>query len=803
MFQDLRHALRRVLRAPGFAAVSVLILALGIGINTAVFSVVHGVLLRPLPYPDQGRLVVLGERNDRQSEQPVAYANFLDWQERQDCFAALGVYQESSFNYANSDGSRHLASAVVSSGLFRGLAVTPLLGRLFTPEDDLPGAARVAVISERLWRECFGSRDSAVGETIRQGADTCTIVGVLPAAFSFPQRETDVWVPIGPDARQYEGRDAHLGLMAVARLKSDTTLRAARTEMQTIAGQLAAEHPDTNAGQSVTLQPLAERLCGGVRGPLLILLAAAGFVLLVTCANLANLQLAAALARAREFAVRSALGAGRAQLVRQLVAENLLLGAVGGLLGLVIGGWALAAVRAALPAGIPRLDEVAIDGPVFAFAAAASLLASFVFGIVPALSATKRDLRPVLSAGFTGGTGGAHRWRTAFVVTEFALTSVLLVGAGLMLRTIANLYRADAGYRTDGIATFDWALVEADYLRRPDKRRQAIEQALDRLRAIPGVTNVAVVNTLPLGGNARRQGYFAEGGTGSPGADIPIADVFQCSGDYFAALGIRLVAGRTFSAADHARAPRVAIVDTTFAARHFAGRNPVGCRFTYGDRPPTKDTGWLEIVGVVAHTEKDGLTSPSGAQTYLPSTQDPPAFMSFVVRTTGNPGALFPALRTTMHEVLPGQPIFNLHTLDELFRASISRERLALLLLGTFALLALALAALGLFAVLSYTVGQRTREIGVRMALGADASSVVALILLQGARLAGLGLAVGLAAALGTVQLLRSLLYGVTPLDPLNFATVAAVLGIVGALACWFPARRATRVDPLEALRSE
>jgi len=803
LWQDIKYGLRMLAKSPGFTGVAVLTLSLGIGANTAIFSMVYGVLFRPLPYPEQDRLVTLNEWSQQVPNMSISYPNFLDWRTRQQSFTAIGVARGQSFNYIGASETERVLGAMASSDLFSALGVPALRGRLFNADDDRPGAERTVVIRESLWKRNFGGRDTVVGQKIQLTGEFYTIIGVLPDTFQYPGRRTELWAPLGLWSGQYQDRNNHIGLSAVARMKPGVTFEAARTEMQTLAGQLAKEYPVTNAGLSVSMQRLTDRVFGWVRPSLLVLLGAAGFVLLIACANVANLQLARAQARTREFTVRAALGAGRGRIVRQLLVESLLLGLLGCATGLLLGGWAIHVLRTVLPANIPRLQEVGLNGWVLAFAVGASLVTSVVFGLVPAIPSTRQDLREVLAqGGRTGRSGRSHRWHAALIVGEFALTCMLLVGASLMLRTLGNLYRADPGYSTERIVTFNLDLPGPAF-QQAAQRLRLIERALEQLAAVPGVAKVGIVNPLPLSGGGNQSTYYIEGTPVPEPGQAPSAERIQVNGNYFSTLGITLLAGRTFAAQDQEQSPAVAIVDTLFAEKYFHGQDPIGKRFAYGAKPPAKDSDWLQIVGVVGHIRNYGLNEPTREQTYLPYTQNVPGGMAFAVRTARDPAGLVPLLRAAMHEVAGDLPIFNVRTMDELFKATISTERLTVLLLGIFASLALMLAAVGLYGVLSYSIGQRTREIGVRMALGATPRSVVDLVLRHGLRLAGLGLLLGLLAALGLARLLRSILYEVSPFDPVSFAAVVAVLTGIGIMACWLPARRAARIDPMEALRCE
>ncbi len=691
---------------------------------------------------------------------------------------------------------------MVSHDYFDALGVPALRGRLFGMEDDKAGAERTVVLSEGFWKRSLGGRDSVVGESIQLSGDFYTVIGVLPDKLQSLGGSADLAVPLGLWADQYRNRWDHPGLYAIARLKSGVTFETAEAGMRTIASQLAREYPATNTGLSIEMRRFTDSAFGSVRTALYVLLGAAGFVLLIACANIANLQIARAQARGREFAIRAALGAGRARVVRQLLVESLLLGLLGGVAGLVLESWAIDALRAILPASIPRLEEVSLNGWVLAFGIGAGLLTSLFFGLAPASYVMGRDLRTGFASGRrTGGAAGGHNWRAALIVGEFALTCLLVAGATLMLRTLANLHRADLGYSTEHILTFDFELGGPAY-QQPVQRVSLIERGLERLAALPGVTQVAIVNPLPMrGGN--QSTYYVEGTPVPVPGQAPSAERIQVNGDYFATLGIPLMAGRTFGAEDAVSSPRVAIVDTMFVEKHFRGQNPLGKRFAYGEKPPEKESDWIQIVGIAGHIRNFGVRASTREQTYVAFTQSVPTGATFALRTGRDPGGLVPSVRAAMRQVAGDLPIFNFRTMDDRFASSISTERLTLLLLGVFAALALLLAAVGLYGVLSYTVGQRTREIGIRVALGATRRSVLDLVVRHGLKLASFGMLLGLATSLGLTRLLSSLLYGVSPIDPVSFAIVALMLAAVALLACWLPARRASKVDPMEALRYE
>lgn len=801
---DLRYAIRQLLKAPGFSLIAILTLALGIGLNTAIFSVVQGVLLQPLPFPQQERLLFLGEWSEQVPNMSVSYPNFVDWRARQRSFSAIGVARGQSYNYVAQGEAERLAGAQATHDLFSALGVSTMRGRLFTAEDDRPGAARTVLIRESLWQRAFAGRDSAIGEQMQLNGQFATIIGVLPDSIQYPSLQTEIWEPLGlsVDQRTFQQRGNHPGLYALARMNPEVTFEAAQTKMKKIGAELASEYPDTNAHQSISVQRLTEQAFGNLQTMLYVLLGAAGFVLLIACANVANLQLARAQAREREFAVRSALGASRGRVISQLMVESIALGLLGCLFGLAVGAWTLDVIRTVLPANIPRLSTVGLNGWVLSFAIGASLLTSICFGLIPAIHAARTNLREGLTQG-ARSAGRGRRWRSVLMISEFALTSVLLVGAGLMLRTLANLSHADPGFRTENIVTFNWQIPESASTN-TSQRLGLIDRAVARLVALPGVSNVSLINPLPLSGGGNQSTYYIEGtALREPGLQ-PTAERAQVAPSYFNTLDIAVIAGRAFNSNDTPTSPRVAVVDTMFVQKNFpAGIDPIGKRFVYGSTPPKQDTDWLQIAGVVSHVQNYGLGNSTREQTYLPHAQNVPGSMTFTVRTERDSAAIMPTIRQAMREIAPELPLFGANTLKQAFDDNISSQRLTAMLLGTFAALALLLAALGLYGVLSYSVGQRTREIGVRMALGAQAGAVVQLIVRHGLVLASVGLGFGLLIALGVSQILKSLLYEVSPLDPVSFIAVAAVLTAIGIVACWIPARRAARINPIEALRAE
>ena len=797
MFSDLRFALRQLRKSPGFTAVAIFTLALGIGANSGIFSFLHMMLVKPLPLPRVTELVFISEYSQQVPGMSVSYPNFLDWRARQKSFTHLGVFRGQSFNYVGPSATERVTGAQFTHDMFPALGVAPRLGRWFGADDDKPGAARTAMISESFWQRFFAGRPGVLGEKLTLSGDIYTVIGVMPASFRFPTNAPDIWVPFGLSADQNMNRGNHPGLYGVARLKPGVTLETARADMVAIARQLEQEFPLSNTGNSVTLQPVVDRVLGESQNAVWVSFGAACGVLLIACANVANLLLARAAARSREFAVRAAVGASRGQLIRLVVAESLLLGVGGTALGLFIGYGTMQGIKTLIPGNSPFVTEVSMDASVFAFSVIVGVGVTLLAGLVPALTGSKVNLNEALAAG--GRSGGGHvntRWRSILVAGEFAATLVLLFVSGLMMRTTYNLYRADAGLKTDHVISFGYAMWSE-----PAKRTQLLDRALERLRAIPGVSHVALTNPLPLAGGGNQTSFLPEG-LPDPGPGKRFStENDAASAAYFETMRIPLLRGRTFTDQEKPDEPRVCIIDTKFAETHFAGQDPVGKRIVFG--PGGNSPTFLTIIGVVGHVQNYGIGQDTRVQLYFPYRQSPPTFVSFVLRTSLEPSALSPAIRTAMREVEPTLPVFAVRTMEEIFDTTVTNQRIMLTLLSVFAGLALLLAGIGLYGVLSYIVGQRTREVGIRMALGATGGSVRQLMLGQGLKLAALGLVLGLLASLGAARLMGSVLYNVSPYDPLSLAAVSLVLVAIGLIASWLPSHRATRVNPVEALRAE
>ena len=802
MFSDLKFALRSLAKSPGFTLVAVLTLALGIGANSGISSFLNTILLRPLPFPDSHQLLFIGEHSAQVPNMSVSYPNFLDWRQRQKHFSHLGTGRGQSFNYVGPSETERLSGGLFTHDMWPALGVPTLLGRWFNAGEDKPGAPRTALISEKLWRRSFGARPDVLGEKINLSGDIYTIIGVMPATFAYPSTVAEVWVPFGLFAEQNMERGNHPGLYCVGRLKPGSTFEAARADLVAIAKQLEQEYPGSNTGNSVNVQTLADRAIGGQRNAVWVSFGAAIFVLLIACANVASLLLARAAARAREFAVRSALGAGRGQLIRLVLAESLLLGLAATALGLLAGYGTMQGIKALIPPNSPIATQTTMDATVFAFTVVVGLGFTVLFGLVPALMGSRVDLNEALTAGTRSGGGHVSaRWRSVLVSGEFALTLLLLFGSGLMMRTIHNIYRADIGIKTERVISFGYVMAGRDWQDRA-KRVQLLDRALEKLRALPGVTQAGLTNPLPLSGGGNQTSYLIEG-MADPGPGKWFStENNAASRDYFETMRIPLVRGRLFTDEEKLEDPRVCIIDTKFAETHFAGQDPIGKRVVFGGHG-NPNPMYATIIGVVGHVQNYGIGQQTRVQLYNPYRQVPPGNVSFVLRTALDPAALTPAIRTAMRELEPTLPIFGVRTMDEIFTSSVTNQRILLTILMVFAGVALLLAAIGLYGVLSYIVGQRTREVGVRMALGATAQSVRQMMLGQGLRLAAFGLGAGLLASLGLGKLMGSLLYGVSPFDPLIYAAVVVLLVAIGVFASWLPAHRATRINPVEALRTE
>ncbi len=820
LWQDLRYGTRMLLKRPGFALIAVLTLALGIGANTAIFSVVNAALLRPLPYPESERLVWLSERAPNFPTMMISYPNFTDWRAQQTVFEHLGVYNWASYNLTGRGEPQRLTGARLSADVFAALRVQAAVGRVFNQDEDKPGAQPVIVLSHGLWQSRFGGDAGIVNQAITLDGRTYTIIGVMPAGFAFPQRR-DFWTPLGPFASEqpgYQLRVNHPGLLGVARLKDGVTLEQARAEMDAIAARLEQQYPVWNKHIRVRIDPLLDAYVSDARRALWTLLGAVGLVLLIACANVANLLLARAAARQKEIAVRAALGASRRRIAQQLLTESVLLAVVGGTLGFLLARWGVPLILAIGGDSIPRAAEIGLDRGVLAFTAVVAVLTGVLFGLAPAWQASCADVQVVLKDAARSVTGARGWLRQALVVSEVALTLLLLVGAGLLLRSFYRLQQVNAGFTHERVLSFRLDLPTRKYA--TGEQQIAFYQGLrEKLRALPGVEEVAFASQFPLGGGNWQTHFFIEGQPAPPLNESPWMEVTAASPDYFRALGIRLLRGRYFTEQDnqeHLRgrdlrglieafrrsaALNVIIVDEEFARRHWPNGDPIGkrVRLYHPIWGPA-----LTVVGVVVRVKLQRLNEQGGfVQAYLPWLQLPGDGAAVVIKTRLEPETMVAAARRQVLALDPEQPIYDVRTLTEQRDISLAPERLNLTLLSGFAAVALLLAAIGLYGVISYAVTQRTQEIGIRMAVGARSHDVLKMIIGQGMRLAVIGVVIGLLASLALMRLMKSLLFGVSATDPVTFAMIALLLVGVALVACYMPARRATKVDPIIALRYE
>ncbi|HEV8485541.1 MAG TPA: ABC transporter permease [Blastocatellia bacterium] len=801
--QDLRYALRMLLKKPVFTSVAVLALALGIGATSAIFSVVNPVLLRSLPYREPSRLVFMAETFRGRTDQSgsVSYPNFTDWRDRSESFEHLAAFTSKEFILRKGDSSERLHGASVSTDLFPLLGVNPERGRAFLPEEDKPGSSQVVIISHALWQQHFGEDPDAVGSTLSIDAKSFTIVGVMPLAFRFPfeNERADLWVPVGnafPD--WINEREAHF-LSVVGRLKQGVEVETAQSEMTAIAASLADTYPDSQTGYGVDVTPLHQFLVADIRSTLLLLLAAVGIVLLIACSNVANLLLAKATARQKEFALRAALGASRRRIVRQLLTESLLLALVGGCLGLLLALWGIEPLVRLAPEDIPRLHEVALDGRVLAVTALVTILTGLIFGLVPAVRASKPDLNEAMKEGSRGTSAGAGhaRTRSALVVVEVAMALMLLVWSGLMIKTLSGLQHVDPGFKPENVVTIQTFLPDSKY-DETAKWSSLYKQLVERTSEIPGVQSAAAVTSLPLSGDHLKVSFEVEGAPPVTRAERSSPAYWAISPDYFATMGVRLLKGRAFTERDNAKSPPVLIVNESTAREYFPGGDPIGKRARIGYNDLT-----CEIVGIVADVKDEALEKEAGPGMYLPYEQTPWWFMSVVVRTTSDPATIATAVRREAATLDRDMAAGDARTMQQYLSAAVAGPRFIVLLLEIFGGVAVILAALGIYGVISYSVTQRTHEIGIRMALGATGGDVLRLVLGQGMRLTIMGVLLGVGASVLSTRLISGMLYGVRPTDLATLVAVSVGLTGVALIASFIPARRATRVDPMVALRCE
>jgi putative ABC transport system permease protein len=813
LWQDLRYGARMLLRKPGFSLIAVITLGLGIGANTAIFSVVNAVLLRPLPYAEPERLIALWERNTQRlvSRSSISYPDFFDWRAQSKSFERMASYYTNDMALTGIATPVNLRSAVVSPELFAVLGVKPQLGRWFVAEEESPGN-RSAIISHGLWERQFGRNPNIVGRAVTLRGRQFNVVGVMPAGFQFPieAEPVEVWVTSSIDGEktdpkepaQNEQRGAHF-LLAVGRLKPGVTLEQAQAEMNVIGANLEKQYPDSNTRRGVYLVPYHNDLVRDYSEALWLILGAVGCVLLIACANVANLLLARATARYKEIAVRAALGASRRRVMRQLLTESLALSLGGGLLGLLLAWWGTAALIRLIPENVPRLAEINLDSRVFGFTLLISVATGVVFGLAPALQASKVELTEAMKEGSrnAGAGGGRGRLRGALVVSEIAIALVVLIGAGLLLQTFRRLQQVDLGFDMRNILTATVELPDSRYPK-PEQATAFYQNLLDRVKALPGVEAVSAIAPQPLSGDAYVISFDIEGRDIPKGAR-PSSHFRSISLDYFSAMKIPLLAGRAFTERDDARSPGVVIVNETFAKRHFPGENPIGKHL----KPSISLEGepvWREIVGVVKDVKhRQTLSGDYDPEYYVPHAQIPINSMNLIVRVTNDPRGLARSLQHEVQSLDRDIPVFRIKTMEQYLGMAVAQPKFNALLLGLFAGLALLLTAIGLYGVMAYSVIQRAQEIGIRIALGAQTGDVLKMVLRQGLKLTALGLLIGLAAAFALTRYMQSLLFGVKATDPLTFVAIALLLIVVALLACWVPARRATKVDPMVALRNE
>jgi len=817
LWDDLRYAWRVLRRNPGFAAVAVLTLALGIGANAAIFSIVNAVLIRPLPFPDSKRIVLVWETDaNRNIQRGIASpAEFLDWREQNHVFQELAAWRTWFYNLTGGAEAEQVWGVHATGNFFRLLQVKPMLGRDFLPEEETPGHEQVVIISYAVWQRQYGGDSGIIGKTISVDDKLYTVVGVLPRGFNLfgTSRQYDLWMPFAWDRAQLN-RDDH-SVIVFARLRADVNITQAQAEMATILERLKKQYPGIDQKNGVRLVRLQDDLSRGVGPALLILLAAVGMVLLIACANVANLMLARAASREREIAVRASLGAGRRRIIRQLLTESALLALIGGALGIAVAYGGLRLLRTAMPpqggyGEIPHAELIAINGSVLAFTLVVSLVTGIVFGLAPAIQISRSELHESLKEGSRGSTGGrrSHLVRSALVVSEVALSLVLLVGAGLLIRSFVLLLSEDLGFDPSNVLTMQLWLPASHY----GEGQPVVnfyQQVIERVAALPGVKAAGAVNFLPLSGWTDYCDFDIAGQVTPPSGQQFTTQYRVADWRYLHAMGLPLKKGRWLEPSDGPDAAGVVVANESLVRRYWPNEDPVGKQIrlhfsaTHSLWEPQARDQWLTIVGVVGDIRDLEWGEQKTAQVYLPYAQNASRMMRLIVRAGGDPAEMTPAVRHAIAGVDPNQPVTEVRTMDEFLASAVSQQRLSTLILALFAGVATLLAAVGIYGVMAYAVSQRSHEIGIRMALGAEPANVLRMVVGDGMRLAGIGLALGIAGGLGAVRYLENQLYGVKATDPLTFAAVAGGLGIVAFAACYFPARRATRVDPLVALRYE
>jgi predicted permease len=813
IWQDLRYAFRMLAKNPGFTAIAVVTLALGIGANTALFSVVNGVLLNPLPFHEPDRLVAVYSKTT-EGQDSISYPNFLDWEHDNRSFSALAAFRPYDFNLTGLGEPERVKSNMVSYSFFSVLGVKPVQGRVFTEQEDQLGAMPVALISEKLWKGKFAGSPDVIGKPIELNAKLYTIIGVIPANFHYHSMNyydsADIFTPIGQaDEPLFRDRRAGMGTLAVGRLKPGVTFEQAQADLNAVAAHLGQTYPDADKNLGIDLVRLKQDVVGNIQPFLLVLLAAVGFVLLIACANVANLLLARSTGRAREFAIRTAMGASHFRMVRQVLTESILLALTGGALGLLIASWGTRATVKLLPDALPRAEEIHLDVRVLLFTLVASLVAGILFGLIPAIRTSSTGIHETLKEGGRGGSGTRHNAQGVIVAVEMALALVLLTGAGLMIRSLANLWKTDPGFEPQDVLNFNLAASQplGDT---PAKIRAAIRQLHGSIAAIPGVQEVSLsVGATPMIGDSEIPFWLDSESKPATQSDMKTSLYYATQPDYLQVMKIPLKRGRFLANSDNEKSPFVIVIDELFAKKYFGESDPVGRHVNFDILNQT-----AEIVGVVGHVKQWGLdetsASPVHAQCYFLIQQIPDAFLPLVAHIVPGfartePGMALSAetIRHAVESVNPQIVVYGTHAMTEVVGDSIATKRFAMALLGVFAALATVLSSVGIYGVISYIVGQRTHEIGIRMALGAGRTNVLRMMLGQAGKMALIGVGIGLVAAFALTRLMADMLFGVGAQDPLTFLGVALLLTLVALGACYIPARRATRVDPMVALRYE
>ena len=808
-WQDIRYGLRVLGKNPGFTAIAILTLALGIGANTALFSVVNGVLLNPLPFPSPDQLLAVYSKTGTFQESSISYPNFLDWQKDNHSFAALSAFRSDDYKMVGAGEPERVHIHMISAEFFPALGLPPLLGRTFSPEEDQAGAGPVTILGDGLWKRKFGLSLDVLGKSITLNGKSYTIIGVAQGRIT-GLSPTDLYVPIGQwTDPTFRDRRISMGMNSIGRLKPGVTIELARADMNRIAENLAAAYPEADKGTGVSLIPLKADVVGNVKGILLVLLGAVSFVLLIACVNVANLLLARSTGRTREFAIRAALGASPARVIRQLLTESVLLGVAGGCIGLLLAKLGVRVLLATLATNVPRSEEIALDSHVLFYMLGISVLTGIVFGLIPALKTLRPDTHETLKEGGRGSSGARHRAQSVFIVVEMAMAVVLLIGAGLMIRTLSALGNVNPGFDARNVLTFAISST-SNSAATADQLRAMYRETLRQLEGVRGVETVSMMGgSLPMTGDSEVPFWLEGQPKPANDNDMPFALFYLVNPGYHQAMRIPVERGRSFTDRDHEHSPSVALIDATFARKYFPNQDPIGKHLNVGllDMQP-------EIIGVVGHVEHWGLGSRQHqdlqAQLYLPVWQVPDRFWTllangsgYVARTTDNTGDITSSIRQAAEKVVSSAALYDVRPMEEIVSRSISTQRLTMFLLSVFSALALVLSAVGIYGVISYLTGQRTHEIGVRVALGASRRDVLQMVLGQGLKITLIGVGIGVVAALGFTRLITTLIYGVGASDPLTFGGVAILLSAVALFACYIPARRAMRVDPIVALRYE